>query len=124
MNRSYSKRCFRVVIVCLSIVLAFPFTSLRAAEQWIDLDGDPTNGPESRVVTRVLQAYPVEVENVVYNNSGLRAYRFTWAGAGPGGFNSYVVEGPDVGTKWEWSTISQVYSIQSPVSFKEANGRS
>jgi hypothetical protein len=89
----------------------------HAAEATIDLDGDPANGEESLIETNVLQAFPVEVENVITNNASGEAFIFVWAGAGPGGFTSVLFPGPDVGTKWEWSTVSQVYPILSPATF-------
>ena len=89
-----------------------------AAEQSVDLDGNPANGAESKIVTRVLQSYPVKIENVIINNAIGKSFLFDWDGAGPGGFESFVTPGPDVGTKWEWTTLSQVYSIQSPVIFR------
>jgi hypothetical protein len=108
----------RVLSCLLGLALALPWTAPAvAAERTIDLDGDSSNGEESRIVTRVLQAYPVVVENVIHNNTTGQSYKFFWAGAGPGGFDSRVVSGPNVGTKWEWSTVSQVYSIQSPIEF-------
>jgi hypothetical protein len=91
---------------------------LRAAETQIDLDGNPANGKESRLVTRVLQSYPVVVENVVFNNATGESFVFEWPGAGPGGFTSFVTRGPDVGVKWEWSTVSQVYTISTPANFE------
>jgi len=91
---------------------------LRAAEQAIDLDGNSANGAESTIVTRVLQAYPVKIENVIFNNASGQSFYFVWDGAGPGGFRSLVTAGPGVGTKWEWTTISQVYSILSPAAFE------
>jgi hypothetical protein len=96
---------------------------MQAAESNIDLDGNPANGDESRVVTRVLGSFPVQVENVVYNNATGDSFIFRWPGAGPGGFESFVSRGPGVGVKWEWTTVSQVYSIQSAVEFvKESRG--
>ncbi len=98
--------------------LALPALETRAAEQALDLDGNPANGAESRVVTRVLQSYPVKIENVIYNNAIGKSFDFDWDGAGPGGFEAFVTAGPSVGTKWEWTTVSQVYSILSPVVFR------
>jgi hypothetical protein len=89
----------------------------RAAQVDVDLDGDESNGAESRIETNVLQAFPVEVENVITNNAAGDAFIFIWPGAGPGGFTSVLFPGPDVGTKWEWSTVSQVYPILSPATF-------
>lgn len=90
---------------------------VRGAEQTVDLDGNPINGAESKVVTKVLQTYPVKIENTVLNNVGGAAYTFSWPGAGPGGFASFVTAGPGVGTIWTWTTVQQVYTIQSPVTF-------
>jgi hypothetical protein len=89
----------------------------RAAQVDVDLDDDESNGAESRIETNVLQAFPVEVENVITNNASGDAFIFVWPGAGPGGFTSVLFPGPDVGTKWEWSTVSQVYPILSPATF-------
>jgi len=119
--RKSSLRDFLVYTVIAAIALPI-VPSVRGAERDIDLDGNLANGAESRVVTRVLQTFPVEIENVIHNNANGESYTFKWPGAGPGGFGSYVTAGPDVGTKWEWSTISQVYSIESPVSFVPARG--
>jgi hypothetical protein len=94
--------------------------SPRAAEQRIDLDGNPLNGAESRVVTRVLTTYPVQIENTVYNNALGESYVFEWPGAGPGGFDSFVTTGPDVGTIWRWTSAQQVYSIETPITFQPA----
>ena len=116
-NRWTSRlRSFRVYALVAALLL--PSVPTRATEQAVDLDGNPLNGAESRVSTRVLQSYPVKIENVVYNNATGESYVFEWDGAGPGGFDSFVVPGPDVGTKWEWTTVSQVYSIQSVVTFR------
>ncbi len=87
------------------------------AEQQIDLDGNPLNGNESKVQTNVLQTFPVEVENIIFNNAVGAGFSIDWGGAGPGGLMSTVAGGPDVGTKWTWSTVSQVYSITSPGTF-------
>jgi Tol biopolymer transport system component len=95
---------------------------LRAADKEIDLDGNPINGEESRVETSLLQTFPVKVENVVHNNTWGSPFNFSWPGAGPGGFDSILTVGPDVGTKWEWTTLSQVYSVQTPMMF-ELGGR-
>ncbi|HXV74743.1 MAG TPA: hypothetical protein VD788_00360 [Candidatus Polarisedimenticolaceae bacterium] len=115
-KRPSSVRAFVVFGGALLVPMA-GIPVVLSAEQAIDLDGNPLNGKESRVVTRVLQSYPVKIENVIYNNSHGKAFIFDWSGAGPGGFGSFVVAGPDVGTKWEWTTLSQVYSILSPATF-------
>jgi hypothetical protein len=93
---------------------------LQAADQPINLDENSANGDESRVSTKVLQTYPVKIENTVYNNAAGEAFNFKWAGAGPGGFNSFVAAGPGVGTIWTWTTVYQVYSIDAPVVFAPA----
>jgi hypothetical protein len=92
----------------------------RAADQAIDLDKNAANGQESRVTTKVLQTYPVQIENTIYNNAPGVSYDVDWEGAGPGGFFTFVTPGPGVGTKWVWSTVYQVYSIQSPALFTPA----
>ena len=104
------------VVVALSLLLVCP-PFLFAADQKIDLDGNPINGQESMVETNLLQTFPVRVENVVHNNTWGIPFSFDWPGAGPGGFDSILTVGPDVGTKWEWTTLSQVYSIQTPAIF-------
>jgi hypothetical protein len=90
---------------------------LIAADQTINLDRNTTNGEESRVSTRVLSTYPVRIENTIYNNAPGEAFTFRWPGAGPGGFSSLVTAGPGVGTIWTWTTVYQVYSIDSPITF-------
>lgn len=102
------------VLFCAAAVVAL------AATAKLDLDGNPANGAESTVETNVLQSYPVVVENVVFNNALGMAFSFDWPGAGPGGFGSILTTGPDVGTKWEWSTVSQVYTIQASATFVES----
>ena len=102
----------------LAAAIAMPLSRPASATDQIDLDGNPANGAESKIVTRVLQSYPVKIENVITNNAIGKSFVFDWDGAGPGGFDSFVTPGPDVGTKWEWTTISQVYSILSPVIFR------
>jgi hypothetical protein len=106
----------KLLVPSLVIAVAMPPVAL-GSDQSIDLDGDLANGAESRVETRVLSTFPVQVENTVFNNVRGQSYNFKWAGAGPGGFNSYVVTGPDVGVIWNWSTSVQVYSVQSPITF-------
>ena len=105
------------IILSLAVAANLQAPSFRATETRIDLDGNPVNGPESRVVTRVLSTFPVQVENTIFNNVGGTAFRFDWDGAGPGGFNSSIAPGPDVGTQWVWSSTSVVYNIESPVIF-------
>ena len=95
---------------------------VQGAAQEIDLDGNPANGPESTVETRVLSTFPVEVENVITNNVAGAGFDFKWDGGGPGGFRSFVPPGPDVGTIWHWATSVQVYSIQSPIVFTPTRG--
>jgi len=90
---------------------------LMAADQPINLDENSTNGAESTVSTRVLQTYPVRIENTVHNNASGESFTFRWPGAGPGGFASAVTAGPDVGVIWTWTTVYQVYSIDSPITF-------
>ena len=103
------------------IATAFSFAQfVRAADQPIDLDKNAANGAESKVSTKVLQTYPVKIENTIYNNAAGTAFNFKWPGAGPGGFTSFVTAGPGVGTKWVWSTVYQVYSIDSPMAFTPA----
>ena len=105
--------------MCAIAVATAPalFEQVRASDQPIDLDQNAANGQESRVSTRVLQTYPVMIENTVYNNSPGVSYSVDWGGAGPGGFLSNVTAGPGVGVKWVWSTVYQVYSINSPALF-------
>ncbi len=107
--------CAVAVVAALTLI---PF--VRAADQPIDLDQNAANGAESRVSTKVLQTYPVVIENTIFNNAGGGSYDFSWPGAGPGGFASFLTAGPGVGTVWRWSTVYQVYSIESPVTFKPA----
>ena len=107
-----------LICVLVAVATAVAVTSYGATVG-IDLDDDPSNGAESTVETKVLQSFPVKIENVVVNNTTGMSFTFDWVGAGPGGFASILVPGPDVGTKWEWTTVSQVYSISSPGSFIE-----
>jgi len=115
-------RTLAIYIMC-AVAVAAAFTLIpfvRAADQPIDLDENAANGAESKVSTKVLQTYPVKIENTVYNNAAGGSYTFTWPGAGPGGFNSFLSAGPGVGTVWVWTTVYQVYSIESPVNFTPA----
>lgn len=100
-------------ILAATVVLA---TTARAADDPIDLDGKASNGQESVVRTRVIQTFPVEVENVIFNNTPNR-FDVAWEGAGPGGLWTHVNEGPDVGTRWTWTTLEAVYTISSPATF-------
>lgn len=120
MSREALSRTVWSAVACgVVVAIVLPVgTFLQAAETAIDLDGNPANGKESRLVTRVLQSYPVRVENVVFNNTKGDSFTFSWPGAGPGGFTSLVTRGPGVGVKWEWSTVSQVYSVQTPATFE------
>jgi len=112
-------RTLTVVLLCAIAVAtgALLVQPARATDQTIDLDKNPANGQESKVSTKVLQTYPVQIENTIFNNAPGTSFTFNWAGAGPGGFSSYVTAGPGVGTKWVWSTVYQVYSIQAPAAF-------
>lgn len=105
--------------VCAIVVAAGAglMQQARAADQPLDLDKNAVNGQESKVSTRVLQTYPIMIENTVYNNAPGYSYTFDWEGAGPGGFHSFLTAGPGVGTRWVWSTVYQVYSVQSPAQF-------
>lgn len=94
--------------------------SLQAAEKRIDLDGNPINGEESSVSTRILSTFPVQIRNTISNNALGDSFTFDWTGAGPGGFSSFVSTGPGVGTIWSWTSVTQVYSIESPVRFLPA----
>src|SRR5262245_24713968 len=107
---------YSTVAVAIATVVSLP-QFVRAADQPIDLDKSAANGAESKVSTKVLQTYPVKIENTIYNNAPGSSFNFKWAGAGRGGFNSFVTAGPGVGTKWVWTTVNQVYSIDSPVAF-------
>ena len=112
-------RMKRLFVYCLVAAIALPAAPLGlAAEKDIDLDSNPLTGQESSVETNVLQSFPVEIENVITNNSPGTAFTFRWPGAGPGGFDSVLTIGPDVGTKWTWTTVSQVYSITAPAEFE------
>jgi hypothetical protein len=113
---------FAVAILCVLAAATGPSLVPRAwaTDQPIDLDKNPANGQESKVTTKVLTTFPVQIENTIYNNAPGSSYTFAWDGAGPGGFSSYVTQGPGVGTKWVWSTVYQVYSIQSPMAFTPA----
>src|SRR5688572_24431241 len=113
-------RQVRLSLAITTILLAAAVsvtTFLQAADQPINLDENSANGAESKVSTKVLQTYPVRIENTVYNNAAGEAFTFKWPGAGPGRFASFVSAGPGVGTIWTWSTVYQVYSIDSPVTF-------
>src|SRR5688572_13626692 len=93
---------------------------MMAADQSINLDENSANGSESRVSTKVLSTYPVRIENTVYNNAAGQSFTFLWPGAGPGGFSSFLAAGPGVGTIWTWTTVYQVYSIDTPIDFQPA----
>jgi hypothetical protein len=111
----------RAFVLALAITIPLvPFSI--AIEQRIDLDGNPLNGNESTVETNVLQSFPVQIENVIFNNATGSEYSFSWPGAGPGGFDAILTAGPGVGTKWTWTTVSQVYTIVSPAAFQLGNG--
>ncbi len=102
----------------IMLAAAVSFAPLpKAAEQAIDLDENAANGEESKVTTRVLSTFPVEVENSIFNNAAGEPFDFEWPGAGPGGFSSFLTPGPDVGTLWNWSSVSQIYSIDSTITF-------
>src|SRR5262245_823809 len=107
------------VFLCAIAVAAGAFLvqPARATDQAIDLDKNAANGQESKVTTKVLQTYPVQIENTIFNNAPGTSYAVAWDGAGPGGFHTFVPQGPGVGTKWLWTTVYQVYSIQSPAEF-------
>ena len=108
----------RLYVYCLIAAITVPLAPLGfTAEQKIDLDGNPLNGKESTVQTNVLQSFPVQVENIIFNNAMGSGFSFEWPGAGPGGFSSFITDGPDVGTKWTWTTVSQVYTVVTPGSF-------
>ena len=92
---------------------------VKASDQPIDLDKNAANGAESKVSTKVLQTYPVKIENTV-NNNAAGPFTVRWVGAGPGGFITNVPAGPGVGAKWVWTTVYQVYSIDSPAEFTPA----
>ena len=110
---------FLRIVLCLALVAGtLPLSTPGfAAEARIDLDGNPVNGAESTVETKVLQSFPVMIENIIFNNTRGREFTFFWPGAGPGGFESILTSGPDVGTKWQWTTVSQVFTVQSPATF-------
>ena len=114
---------YGIGVIVIAVLVSFA-TFVRAGDQLIDLDKSAANGAESKVSTKVLQTYPVKIENTIYNNVAGSSYNFKWLGAGPGGFNSYVTAGPGVGTKWVWTTVYQVYSIDSPVVFTPARALS
>ena len=107
------------LICLLAAVATFALLPAYGVSVQIDLDDDPSNGDESTVETKVLQSFPVKIENVIVNNTSGASFTFNWLGAGPGGFSSILTPGPDVGTKWAWSTVSQVYSISTNGSFVE-----
>jgi len=108
----------RALVLGLALAITIPLVPFSVAiEQRIDLDGNPLNGAESTVETNVLQSFPVQIENVLHNNAPGFGFSFDWPGAGPGGFDAILTAGPDVGTKWTWTTVSQVYTIVSPASF-------
>jgi hypothetical protein len=77
-----SRKLRKLLVPSLVIAVAMPPVAL-GSDQSIDLDGDLANGAESRVETRVLSTFPVQVENTVFNNT-VGQYSFRWAGAGPG----------------------------------------
>jgi hypothetical protein len=123
--RSSLRVCASAVLCAIAIAAGVALVQhAQATDQTIDLDGNAANGQESKITTKVLQTYPVEIENTIFNNAPGSSYTFKWPGAGPGGFASYVTAGPGVGTKWTWSTVYQVYSIQSPVKFTPARSLS
>jgi len=111
------KSNLRVLAICGTVVAIALLGLAQGSDDPIDLDEDSSNGEESTVRAKVLQSSPIVVENVIFNNADGQSFRFYWSGAGPHGFNSQVTAGPDVGAKWTWSTVSQLYTITSPVRF-------
>jgi len=111
----------RVFIFGLMLVVAISVAPLGVAQvQQIDLDGNPLNGNESTIDTKVIEneGAPVQFENIIVNNALATGFTFSWPGAGPGGFDAILKAGPDVGTKWVWTTTGQVYTISSPATFE------
>jgi len=96
-----------VFVVCLGTGL--PVGDAWAQSKQIDLNGDGV--AESRIVTKVLQSYPIKIQNVVYNEVTGRTFSFAWVSAAPGGFSSNLAAGPGVGTKHIWTTLQQVFSF-------------
>ncbi len=106
-----------ILIAAIAAAAFFVAPTVRATDEPIDLDENTANGEESQVSTKVVNTYPVEIENTIFNNAGGVSYNFVWDGAGPGGFDSFLTPGPDVGTLWLWSSVYQVYPIESPIIF-------
>ncbi len=107
--------------VVAAVMATAALGSLQAAEKRIDLDGNPINGEESRIETRMIpNTFPVKFRNTVFNNAPGESFTFDWPGAGFGGFASFVSAGPGVGTIWTWSTVESVFSIESPITFLPA----
>jgi hypothetical protein len=75
----------------------------------IDLNGDGV--AESKVVTKVLQSYPIKIQNVIFNEAAGQTFTFACPSCAPGGFSSSVAAGPGVGVKDIWTTGAQVFSI-------------
>ncbi|TDI13767.1 MAG: hypothetical protein E2P04_02620 [Acidobacteria bacterium] len=102
-------------------MLAATLGSPQAAERRIDLDGNPLNGEESKVQTKIIPGtFPVKFRNTIFNNTLGESFTFDWPGAGFGGFASFVGAGPGVGTVWTWTTVEEVFSIDSPITFLPA----
>jgi len=115
-KKSSSARALYIILT-LAVAATLQAPASRATEQRIDLDGNPLNGAESKVITKLLSSYPVQVENTVINNASGRSFQFVWPGAGPAGFSTSLTVGPDVGARWVWSSTQVVYSIESPITF-------
>ena len=92
-----------------------------ASTQQIDLDGQASNGAESKCDLNVLSSFPVKVENVVTNKAVGLAFEFSWLSAGPGGFTSACAPGTaaGVGAKWTWTTNQSIFSYTGTTCAKD-----
>ena len=106
-------RASACALLAVGAVLFASSSGVPAATKSVDLDGDASNGAESRCELNVLSTFPVRIENVVTNKSIGDAYDFSWPSAGPGGFTSSVTPGSagGVGAKWTWTTNQSIFSF-------------
>src|SRR5262245_43768809 len=102
----------RIAALAFAGSLAMLSAAALASTQNVDLDGQSSNGSESKVDLNVLSSFPVKIENVVTNKAVGFSFDFSWLSAGPGGFSSSCALGTaaGVGAKWTWTTNQAVFS--------------
>ena len=109
------------LVAALSMVTVWPAAPVFAADKNIDLDGLAGNGNESNVALNVVSTFPTQIKNKVTSKAVNQSFRFSWPGAGPGGFFSSVPLGTTAGVRaiWTWQTSQQVFSISSNITFNQ-----